>query len=1043
MLGTTLLGTVENEFMALDRWNFGKAFKRQMGRTPSRYRLSAVQPRRSLPQAAAGPAPDHIHAAPRPLTEDAARSGCYDSDRHNKREGIMRFILVGPTIEENLSVAYLASALRGAGHDAMVASFVRDVDHGAVAERVLALEPDVVGLSMTFQTRARGFLALARDLRRGGFEGHITAGGHFASVAAEELLTHAPELDSILVGEAEGSIVQLGEALAARADLAGVSGIVLRRDGRLERGPNNVKELDLDTLSWPVRDAKPPLLHLGLPSAPLVASRGCRGSCTFCSIRTFGRLSSGPARRLRSPGDVAAEMEVLWRTRGVRVFVFHDDDFFDGDPVTDLRRVRALRDAITSHRLPRIGLVVKARPDDIDDEVVGALREAGLVRAFLGVETDAPRGLKSLGRGWARDANRVALATLQKHDVFVCSNLLLWEPDTRLEHLHDNLALLADYADIPFNLARTELYEGAPLTLRLARERRLLGDYLGRDYRVADPRAELAWRIFRVVMGERCYPLQGVVNAAMGLGYDAHLLTHFWPSDEARRLASDALAVVRRVAESTRMWLAHIVAYAEQAPLGPVAEAVGYSAELARAVRTEDSRLLAEMGSVQAGLEAWAAAARQQEERARPSRAPSTRARVVTAAAAAGLVALLDAGSGCAKEPPAPPTPPDSPAVVLDVKPQGSHWQHCQGEAPKRVGAFALQAELKGAGLNARFERFEVTDGTVRKLYIAPNGRRARAVLAVGGRTGRQRLTAVFQTTGSDSRTLRRSAEFYEYGEGLATLGPERQPEPECYQVCDMAAPPPDTLLVESGDVVFVRSPYNATSGWASGFQFAVGLRQSVAGKLVGAPAVSCTVGTVSSRADSAPYVGQRADPEHPAAPPLNHRHALSFDPAPADGSGRLVGGDHKCTVRYQIEQGERTRTYEGTIPVRVEPDGNVRLGHAPVRRRSQHADAEPGVLPASPLDDYPELPLPERYSATIRPVAADAGSVLLELYSPAASILGEPALDWFVSAGEIVPMDGGWRARWILEDRAAEHVAVCSVRGAPLDLQVATWRFG
>ncbi len=77
---------------------------------------------------------------------------------------LMRAVLVGPTIEENLSIAYLASALRQAGHEAKIISFVRDTDAPAVAGCILAEQPQLVGLSMTFQSRGRGFLASGRWL---------------------------------------------------------------------------------------------------------------------------------------------------------------------------------------------------------------------------------------------------------------------------------------------------------------------------------------------------------------------------------------------------------------------------------------------------------------------------------------------------------------------------------------------------------------------------------------------------------------------------------------------------------------------------------------------------------------------------------------------------------------------------------------------------------------------------------------------------------------------------------------------------------------
>lgn len=56
---------------------------------------------------------------------------------------------------------------------------------------------------MTFQSRCREFMALAAELRRAGFRGHVTAGGHFATLACRELLRDAPAIDSIVRHEGE------------------------------------------------------------------------------------------------------------------------------------------------------------------------------------------------------------------------------------------------------------------------------------------------------------------------------------------------------------------------------------------------------------------------------------------------------------------------------------------------------------------------------------------------------------------------------------------------------------------------------------------------------------------------------------------------------------------------------------------------------------------------------------------------------------------------------------------------------------------------
>src|SRR5512140_1828480 len=127
----------------------------------------------------------------------------------------MHFVLVGPQVEENLGIGYLAASLRASGHQVTVLAFDDEREAPALAAQTAALDAGAVGLAMAYQPGARAAMSLARAIRDAGFTGHLTAGGQFASIAAEALLRDCAAFDSILCGEADASIVQLAGALAA------------------------------------------------------------------------------------------------------------------------------------------------------------------------------------------------------------------------------------------------------------------------------------------------------------------------------------------------------------------------------------------------------------------------------------------------------------------------------------------------------------------------------------------------------------------------------------------------------------------------------------------------------------------------------------------------------------------------------------------------------------------------------------------------------------------------------------------------------------
>jgi anaerobic magnesium-protoporphyrin IX monomethyl ester cyclase len=159
----------------------------------------------------------------------------------------MNVVLIGAEREENLSTRYLAAALRGAGHTATLVAFGGPEELDAAVRETLAARPALVGLSMVFQRRAVEFCTLAGRLREAGFDGHLTAGGHFPTFAFEALLRREPALDSVVRHEAEHTIVELAGALASGASLAELPGMVTRdADGAIHVAPPRTHADDLD-----------------------------------------------------------------------------------------------------------------------------------------------------------------------------------------------------------------------------------------------------------------------------------------------------------------------------------------------------------------------------------------------------------------------------------------------------------------------------------------------------------------------------------------------------------------------------------------------------------------------------------------------------------------------------------------------------------------------------------------------------------------------------------------------------------------------------
>ena len=471
--------------------------------------------------------------------------------------------LVGPEVEENLSLRYLAACLERAGFRAELVPFNADEDLQRSLRWIIdaPTPPLLVGLSLAFQWRALDFLSLAIALRNEGHSGHITTGGHFATFTDEHLLDDFGELDSVCRQESEETIVALAEALRDGGPLDEVAGLALRRsDGGVVRTPARPSPT-LASLPWPDRRGEPARCFAhGI--APIVGSRGCYAHCTFCCIAAWHELTPGKRYRLREVDDVAAEMATMQRERGIDIFVFHDDNFFVPSKEFNIERIGALADALERQGMGPFATVVKARPTDVTTEVFSALKSRlRCIRAYIGIETDSEQGLITLRR-WSRPRqNDEAMGVMRQLEMLPCFNMLIFDPDTTVESLEQNIAFMERHVDLPFNFGRTELYAGTPLLERMQEEGRATGDYVRWNYRIGDEEAQRVYEVAMAAFRPRNFGDSPIANRLSGTRFDIVAARHFRPERFDPEWEAEAIDLSRTLGGDTVRSLREVISY--------------------------------------------------------------------------------------------------------------------------------------------------------------------------------------------------------------------------------------------------------------------------------------------------------------------------------------------------------------------------------------------------------------------------------------------------------------------------------------------------
>jgi hypothetical protein len=249
----------------------------------------------------------------------------------------------------------------------------------------------------------------------------------------------------------------------------------------------------------------------------------------------------GKRFRQRTTEDIAGEMAFLYRERGVRQFVFHDDNFLVPSMPHNHARIDALEAALRREGVRDIGLVLKCRPGEVDRDVFLHLRDMGLLRVFLGIESGTPEGLQSIGRRQTVDQAHRALEICEELEISTQYTMITFHPEATLRTIRADLEFVRAHLQHPLSFCRAEAYAGTPLEQKLIAAGRAQGDYLYRSYPFSDPLTELLWKYSRTALRERFWSCDHLLGRVVHLDHLAAVFRHFYEGRRVDALTSDFL----------------------------------------------------------------------------------------------------------------------------------------------------------------------------------------------------------------------------------------------------------------------------------------------------------------------------------------------------------------------------------------------------------------------------------------------------------------------------------------------------------------------
>ena len=387
----------------------------------------------------------------------------------------------------HMGLGYLAGALLAAGYDD-VTLFDAEVENELLATHLARERYGVVGISSPTPLIYEAWEAAAQAKAQGAIT--ILGGPHLTLMPDESM--QRPEVDLVVRGEAEETIVEIVRQLEQQASLAAIAGVSWRDGaGRVIHNPNRPLRKEIEGIPWPAyhlfkieRYTNLQPLTDGLdPHArayTLLTSRGCPYQCIYCS-----KPITGNTWRARSPEDVIAEWRYLVREMGATEIGITDDTWN-----LKLDRAKEICRLLIAEGLNRVPWVTihGMRADRTDGELFRLMKQAGCKRVGFGVESGNQAVLDSIKKQQTLDDVRRAFREAKAAGLQTMGFFIFGLPADTEETMEDTIRFALELDPELANFMIAAPYPGTELWEIARRDGRLFSlDW--RDYAIHDEKA--------------------------------------------------------------------------------------------------------------------------------------------------------------------------------------------------------------------------------------------------------------------------------------------------------------------------------------------------------------------------------------------------------------------------------------------------------------------------------------------------------------------------------------------------------------------------
>ena len=245
----------------------------------------------------------------------------------------------------------------------------------------------------------------------------VVYGGAYPSYADKVVMAECEEIDAIVRGEGEQTVVGMIRTWEQTDDLSYVDGVTWRNGDELivNRSRTPIRDLDEYRPGWELVDWPRYSMFGFKQAAGLQFSRGCTLTCTYCGQWMFWRKW-----RHRSPENVVEQLKVLKNRYGVKIVWFADENF-----AADWEIAKQILELIVEADLG-LSLNLNMTAADVvrDADLIPLYKRAGVDYIVMGIETLNDKVVTDIRKNNPFDISKEAVRVLRENNITSLTNII-------------------------------------------------------------------------------------------------------------------------------------------------------------------------------------------------------------------------------------------------------------------------------------------------------------------------------------------------------------------------------------------------------------------------------------------------------------------------------------------------------------------------------------------------------------------------------------------------------------------------------------------